>query len=44
MNPNNKEEILYIQAQAYIKIEKYDKALVDLNRLLEINHKNEEIL
>ncbi|CAG8767883.1 12382_t:CDS:2, partial [Dentiscutata erythropus] len=44
INPNNEEEMLRIRAQAYIKIEKYDKALVDLNRLLEINCKNEEIL
>ncbi|CAG8814886.1 41841_t:CDS:1 [Gigaspora margarita] len=44
MNPNNEEKILYIRAQAYIKIEKYDEALVDLNRLINLNNENEEIL
>ncbi|CAG8766259.1 32026_t:CDS:1, partial [Racocetra persica] len=44
INPNNEEEILHIRVQAYTKIGKYDKALVDLNRLLEINPNNKERL
>ncbi|CAG8693098.1 13920_t:CDS:1 [Gigaspora margarita] len=44
INPNNEQDILRIRAQAYIKIGKYDEALVDLNRLINFNNENEEIL
>ncbi|CAG8638265.1 36212_t:CDS:2 [Gigaspora margarita] len=43
MYPNNKN-ILHIRAQAFTAIGKYDEALIDLNRLLESNCNNEEII
>ncbi|CAG8533159.1 12146_t:CDS:2 [Cetraspora pellucida] len=44
MNPNDEKKILNIRALAYTKISKYVEALVNLNRLLEINTNNEKIL
>ncbi|CAG8833671.1 20402_t:CDS:2, partial [Gigaspora margarita] len=39
-----KEYLKTVVTQAYIEIDKYNEALVNLNRLLEINFENEEIL
>ncbi|CAG8853074.1 13737_t:CDS:2, partial [Gigaspora margarita] len=46
MYPNNEEalQILSIRAQAYTAIGNYEKASVDLNRLLEINPRNTKAL